>query len=54
MWEEFEQCHEMESRWRRALPRHLERVDEYAALSREVEEEIERYLGQHRDVEASD
>jgi hypothetical protein len=52
MCDELEQSREMAQQWRKTLPRHLDRIDEYSTLARDLEAEIGRYLEQHRDVNA--
>ena len=54
MWNELEQSREMVQRWRETLPRHLDRIDEYSTLARDLEAEMGRYLEQHHDVDATD
>ena len=50
MWSELEQSREMAQQWRKTLPRHLDRIDEYSTLARDLEAEIGRYLEQHHEA----
>lgn len=53
MWKELEQSREMAQQWRETLSRHLDRIDEYSTLARDLETEIGRYLEQHHDLDAT-
>jgi hypothetical protein len=53
MWNELEQSREMAQRWRKTLPQHLDRIDEFSTLARDLETEIGRYLEQHHDADAT-
>ena len=53
IWEDYADCQAMLQRFRLMLPRHVNRIDEYELLARDIESEITQLVQKHNETDSN-